>query len=366
MGIVKSPVGADLFCGVGGLTHGIQEADIDIRVGIDVEETCRYPYERNNQEVDFQSADIAESDAEDLAQLIDSYLPSNRVRVLAGCAPCQPFSPLSHSNIDHSTEHQKWGLLSDFSDIVSEIEPTIVTMENVPQLEDDPIFEEFTESLVDTGYFVSSEVADCRDYAVPQERRRLVLLASKEDHIELEDPTHQAGSYVSVREAFRGANLQEIDAGETSGNDRLHRAQGLARKNVERIRESEPGGTWEDWPEELRLACHKKDSGRKYTSNYGRMEWEEPAPTMTTQFYNYGSGRFGHPEEDRPISIREGALLQTFPEDYEFFPEGEDPGLDTLGRLIGNAVPVALAEAIGNSIQAHVSNELEQRRLPTR
>lgn len=360
---MSAPVAVDLFCGVGGLTHGLQKAGIDVRAGIDVEETCRYPYTANNDGVAFKKADISETETTELADFIDNNFPNDRVSILAGCAPCQPFSPLSHGNIEKSSDHQKWGLLSDFGEVVSLVEPDIVTMENVPQLVDDDIFDTFSNSLEDEGYYVSAEVVDCREYGVPQERSRLVLLASREGHIELTDATHSPGSYVTVGETFEEADLQEIEAGGTADDDRLHRAQGLSKTNEERIRHSKQGGTWRDWPEDLLLACHKKESGRKYTSNYGRMDLGEPAPTMTTQFYNYGSGRFGHPVEDRPISIREGALLQTFPVDYEFFPAGEDPGLDTLGRLIGNAVPVDLARAIGVSIQQHVSNEMPQRRL---
>jgi DNA (cytosine-5)-methyltransferase 1 len=192
----------------------------------------------------------------------------------------------------------------------------------------------------------------------------MVLLASKHGHIELQNPTHDAEK-VTVESEFNKHDLCELEAGETSDKDFLHNARGLSETNKKRMAHSQPGGTWKDWPEELRLECHKRDSGRKYIAPYGRMEWDEPAPTITTQFYNYGSGRFGHPEENRAISVREGAILQTFPSDYSFVPSQEELSVVSVGKLIGNAVPVRLAEAIGESIIRHLNNEGPQKRLQT-
>ena len=121
------------------------------------------------------------------------------------------------------------------------------------------------------------------------------------------------------------------------------------------MRQSKPGGTWRDWDKELLLECHKKDTGKSYGSVYGRMKWNEPSPTITTQFYNYGTGRFGHPEQNRALSIREGSLLQTFPSNYKFYdPKEERPPIKELGAHIGNAVPVDLAYIIGKSIIKHL------------
>ena len=138
-------------------------------------------------------------------------------------------------------------------------------------------------------------------------------------------------------------------------NDPLHRCAGLTPINLERIRQSIPGGTWRDWEERLMLNCHKKESGRSYKSVYGRMKWDEPSPTMTTEFYSLGTGRFGHPEQDRALSLREGALLQTFPEDYKFFQNVENMAISTISRHIGNAVPVDLGKIVGLSIQQHLA-----------
>jgi len=147
--------------------------------------------------------------------------------------------------------------------------------------------------------------------------------------------------------------LSHIGAGETNNRDKLHVASSLSKINLERIRYSIPGGTWRDWPEELILNCHKKKTGRSYSSVYGRMQWDDVAPTITTQFIGYGTGRFGHPEQDRALTLREGAMLQTFPVNYSFVPEGEEVILKIIARHIGNAVPPRLGEIIGLSIKKH-------------
>jgi DNA (cytosine-5)-methyltransferase 1 len=180
-------------------------------------------------------------------------------------------------------------------------------------------------------------------------RKRLVLVASKLGPIRIPE-------FELPRSTVRNAigDLPLLFAGQEDPHDRLHRASNLSELNLERIRASSPGGTWRDWPEHLRAPCHVKDSGATYPSVYGRMEWDEPAPTITTQCFGYGNGRFGHPEQDRAISLREAAMLQGFPKDYSFIPNDETVSFAKLGRLIGNAVPVTLAEIIGKLMVEHV------------
>jgi DNA (cytosine-5)-methyltransferase 1 len=156
----------------------------------------------------------------------------------------------------------------------------------------------------------------------------------------------------TVREAI--GKLPAIRQGTAHPKDPLHSAAKLSDLNLKRIRASRPGGTWRDWPKHLIADCHKRDTGYSYPGVYGRMAWDEPAPTLTTQFFGFGSGRFGHPEQDRAISLREGAILQGFPRSYSFIPEGAPVHFRVLGRMIGNAVPVTLGEMIGQSISAHL------------
>ena len=133
----------------------------------------------------------------------------------------------------------------------------------------------------------------------------------------------------------------------------MHQSATLSSLNLKRIRQSVPGGTWRDWDQSLLADCHRRDSGKTYPGVYARMEWDKPAPTMTTLCYGYGNGRFGHPIDDRAISLREAALLQTFPGSYKFAPDTEKNNFRVLGRLIGNAVPVRLGEVIGGAIVRH-------------
>lgn len=333
----------DVFCGAGALTRGLLDAGIEVVAGIDNDPACRYAYERNNG-TSFIQRDVTELSGNDLRSLFGEDGPT----ILAGCPPCQPFS--TYSQRYEVTKMREYGLLAEFTRLVSEVRPDVVTMENVPAIERHAVFHDFVRALKEWGYHVWYDIVDASKYGTPQKRRRLVLLASIHGHIELIPPTHETPR--TVREVI--GDLPPLAAGEADPDDPLHVAASLSPKNLARIRASRPGGTWRDWPEELVAACHRSDSGRSYTSVYGRMEWDKPAPTITTQAYGYGSGRFGHPEQDRAISLREAALLQGFPREYEFVPPGEKITFAHVGRLIGNAVPVDLARAIGRSIAAHL------------
>lgn len=233
-------------------------------------------------------------------------------------------------------------------------------MENVPKLAEAKVFREFVSNLEEEGFHVFYEVVNCADYEVPQQRQRLVLLASKLGPIEIIKPTTPEGKRLSVRKVI--GNLPSLAAGEICASDPLHRACELSPLNLKRIRASQPGGTWRDWDRKLVAACHKKKSGKTYPSVYGRMTWDDPAPTMTTQYFGFGNGRFGHPEQDRAISLREGAIFQSFPRRYKFVPPGEQISRKSIGRLIGNAVPVNLGKAIGKSIVRHVREYAEPKK----
>lgn len=333
----------DLFCGAGGLTHGLVSEGIPVVAGIDLDPACRYPYVQNNA-AKFIEADVADVTGDD----INALFARADVKVLAGCAPCQPFSTYSQR---YEVERDgKWGLLYEFSRLAADTSPDIVTMENVPSVARHRVFKDFVSKLSGMGYHVWHDVVDCSRYGVPQARRRMVLLASRLGEISLADPTH--AEPVTVRDAIRA--LPVIRAGQTCRADPLHTAASLSDLNMQRMKASKPGGTWRDWPEELVAECHKQLTGQTFPSVYGRMEWDKPAPTMTTQCYGFGNGRFGHPSQNRAISLREAAVLQSFPPDYKFLPEDGDVNFSALGRLIGNAVPVGLGRAIGLSIQSHL------------
>jgi len=333
----------DLFCGAGGLTHGLLKKGVQVKVGVDVDPACRFAYEANNRGAVFLERDIESLTAEDLA----GYFPEGKYSLLAGCAPCQPFS--TYVKGKDTTQDAKWKLLRSFAGLVRRVQPDLVTMENVPQLPKHAIFDEFLEAF--DGYDTWFDVVECEGYGIPQRRRRLVFLASKLGPISLIPPTHE-GKHVTVADTI--SYLPEIKAGEGHWNDPLHAAAGLTEINLKRIRQSKPGGSWQDWDEDLVAECHRRDSGKSFGSVYGRMRWEIPAPTMTTLCYGFGNGRFGHPEQDRAISLREAALFQTFPKTYQFMPKDEVVNFKVVGRLIGNAVPVRLGEVIAMSIAEHL------------
>lgn len=334
----------DLFCGVGGLSYGLKQAGIDVRGGFDVDVACRHPYEQNIGATFFRN-DVGQVKRDDISRL---YSPTS-VRLLAGCAPCQPFS--SYSNGRKSKTDPKWPLLYQFARLIRELKPELITMENVPNVVKHKVYDDFVETLRQAGYFVWAETVKCQDYGLPQTRTRHVLLASLLAPIFLIPPTHK-GMQRTVREMI--AHLPPIAAGETHADDPLHKAAGMLPLNLERIKASKQGGTWRDWPKELVAACHNKQSGKTYPGVYGRMSWEAPSPTMTTQCYGFGNGRFGHPEQDRAISLREAAILQSFPENYTFTDPKAPISFTAVGRMIGNAVPPRLGEIIGLSLLAHV------------
>lgn len=330
----------DLFCGIGALSHGLRLAGFKIIAGYDIDQNCKYAYEKNNA-AQFFARDVAKLTATEIKKHFSGKGPT----VLAGCAPCQPFSTYKQ----RYEEDPKWNFVTKFAALAVKVKPDFITMENVPALlnyKDGSVFRKFCSIIEKGGYDLQWSVERCEHYGVPQRRRRLVVLASK---------SHQLGklqgderNIVNVREAI--GMLPKVAAGKSDPKDPLHAASGLTTINLKRIRASKPGGTWRDWPKALRAECHLKPSGKTYPGVYARMSWDDPSPTLTTQCYGYGNGRFGHPEQDRAITLREAAILQSFPPAYEFLPADEKLSFSEVGRWIGNAVPVKLAEAIGYAI----------------
>lgn len=340
----------DLFCGIGGLSYGLKSRGLKVLAGYDLDETCRYAYEKNI------GAHFFYKNVKDIKGIDIKKLYSKKsIKVLAGCAPCQPFSSYAYKNKKKDSE--KYDLLYEFGRLVEEVNPDVVTMENVTSIlsfKEKPVFPDFVSLLQSNGYHVQYKRVFCPDYGVPQTRKRLVLLASRLGKISLIPPSHKKGEYVTVGDTIR--DLPPLEAGESSKEDPLHRCCALTEINARRIAATPYGGGWKDWPEELKLACHKKDGGESFGSVYGRMKWEEPAPTMTTQCTGIGNGRFGHPEQNRAISAREAALLQTFPMEYRFFDNDDEVSLTKASRYIGNAVPPRLGEIVAESIKIHIRN----------
>lgn len=341
----KNATVIDLFCGVGGLTCGLKRSGLDVVAGFDCDISCKYAYEYNNK-ARFICADISNLDSNEIAK----YYNKNDIKVLVGCAPCQTFSKQTNK-YKNRVNDKKWTLLNYFAEHINNIEPDIISMENVPELTKFNIFENFRNTLIKKGYYVYYQIVNCSEYGLPQKRKRLVLLASKLGEINLIKPNPNKKKK-NVEDVLK--KLPKLEAGGIDKKDPLHRCPKLSNINIERIKQSKPGGTWRDWDKSLLLECYKKPSGETYSSVYGRMRWDAPSPTITTQFYIYGTGRYGHPEQNRALSLREGAILQTFPRNYKFVKKGEQITYKVLGRQIGNAVPVDLGKIIGDSIQKHL------------
>lgn len=339
----------DIFCGVGGLTHGFYKEGFKIIAGIDVDSSCRYAFEVNNH-APFINKSIDEVSSKEISDLFGKC----KVKILIGCAPCQPFSMYNRKRGGNG----EWRLLRDFSRLVAEVEPDVVSMENVPQIMQHKIFEWFVRELKRHGYYVYYDVVFCPDYGVPQRRRRLVLVASRFGEVALVEKTHRPANYKKVRDAI--GKLRPLKCGEVDPKDPLHRSRNLTALNLLRIKSTPEGGGWEDWKDELKLECHKKETGYSFSAVYGRMKWNDLGSTITTKFSNLGSGRFGHPVQDRAISIREAALLQTFPKYYRLFDDESEITFTTLSTHIGNAVPVRLGRAIARSIRNHVESHMRQ------
>ena len=342
----------DLFCGVGGLTYGLRQSGIDVIAGFDNDISCKYAYEKNNHN-HFIADNIVGYDFNKLKKLYSK----NSIKILVGCAPCQPFS--SHTRkVKNKQKDNKWNLILCFLEAVKTINPDIISMENVTGLAKIKIFKEFIESIKKLGYKINYQVVNCADYGLPQNRRRLVLLGTKQGNITFPKKTHSKQNYVTTKQAI--GNLPSIKSGEVCAIDPLHKTRKLSPLNLLRIKQSKPNGSWRDWDKSLLPNCYKKDSGQTYGSVYGRMSWDSPSPSITTQFLSYGTGRYGHPKQNRALSLREGALLQTFPKKYDF---GKTNSLMTLARHIGNAVPPQLGKIIGEAIIHSLSDNWQADRV---
>ncbi len=349
----ESPVNAvDLFCGAGGLTHGLMHAGIKVEAGIDVDRQMEHAYVTNNPGAKFLHWDAASKNCSSIKKLFHP----GKFWLLAGCAPCKPFSKLTNG----VKRHEDWDLLDNFGRFVKGVLPDLVTMENVPELADrgKPVFDRFIGTLERCGYHVDAQIVFCPEYGVPQARKRLVVLASRLGEIAVPIGLYSEPSrWETVRQTI--ADLPELESGEQDPRDTLHGAPLLSATNLKRIRATpHDGGNRHSWPDDLVLECHKKKSGERYHSIYGRMWWDRPAPTMTTLCTGIGNGRFGHPDQDRSITLREAAMFQSFPCSYEFWPSKEKLNRSAISRMIGNAVPPKLAKALGEALLSHISDRV--------
>jgi DNA (cytosine-5)-methyltransferase 1 len=345
----QPPVLVDFFSGCGGTSLGFRIAGMRVLAGIDSDPSSGETFEKNFPEAVFLRRNIQSMQPSELSDIISSAGESPLV--FSACAPCQPFSKQRRQT---KPADDRIPLLVEFYRFVEFFMPACIFIENVPGMQrgarDESPFQEFKELVRALGYSLSADVVSSASYGVPQRRHRLVALSSRLAPIEFPPPTHGPGTshpaYSTVREWI--GDLPSIEAGEEHSEVSNHRASGLSDLNLRRIRETPEGGGRKDWPKELELKCHTNG----YTGHsdvYGRMSWDLPATGLTTRCISLSNGRFGHPKQDRAISIREAACLQTFPRSFTF-----NGCWESMGRQIGNAVPVLLASQFGTQIVNHI------------
>jgi DNA (cytosine-5)-methyltransferase 1 len=345
----KKPVikAIDFFCGAGGVTRGLLNSGIDVICGIDIDNKFCLTYEENNirpngKKVEFIQKDINELTYSELSSRLTKEKFDKLIFV--GCAPCQPFTNL---NTNKEKRIKERNYLLRFAQFISHFKPDYLFVENVPGITAKKyggVLGQFKEILKDNGYNYLDKNINAKYYGVPQNRNRRILIASLKNNITFPEETHGKGKkdFLTVLDVFKKYNLKPLKAGETDPNDPLHKAANLSETNLWRIKHtSKDGGGRDEWMKIKPLKCYQKLTNA-YKDVYNRMYWNKPSPTITTRFNSLSNGRFGHPEEDRAISFREGALLQTFPYNYKFYGSNQE-----IARCIGNAVPVKLAEIFG-------------------
>jgi DNA (cytosine-5)-methyltransferase 1 len=340
----------DFFSGCGGSSKGFEQAGMEIVFALDQNPDAIETFQTNFSKAKVLLSDIRDVSVDDLKQIIAPY--DDHPTLFCGCAPCQPFSK---QNKRLRTNDERRTLLDEFLRFVRHYRPTYVFIENVPGLQKvkdkNNIFYRFLNTLKELNYNCKFNIVCAQDYGVPQKRKRLILIASRLGRIDFPAKTHGPQTnqeYSTVRESI--GHFPPLSAGENDPTVPNHQAAGLSALNLERLRALLEGEGREKWPEKLRLACHS-GGYNGHSDVYGRMRWDGLANCLTTRCTSLSNGRFGHPDQDRAISAREAASLQTFPDHFIF-----QQGITSVAKQIGNAVPVLLAKQFGLNFVHHLAN----------
>ena len=342
----------DFFCGGGGMSYGMKMAGLDVVAGIDYEKKCKETYEANLKTSKFINADVFELTPSDLEKDL-GLNPNDDNLLLIGCSPCQFWSII---NTDKSKSEKSKNLLIEFEKFVRYFRPGYVVVENVPGVlrkEKESGVRAFVKWLEDNDYEVHFDIHNTYDYGVPQSRKRFTLIANRITEIKIEPI--KSRKKINVRDVLGHENgFNPIEAGHKDCSDFNHTVPNINELTLRRLKKVKKNGGnrlgFADDPE-LQLECFKnKDNSFKDT--FGRLWWDKPSPTITTKFFSVSNGRFVHPEENRALSIREAATLQSFPKDFKFI----GTGIGSVARLIGNAVPPEYARRTGLAIKKNHKN----------
>jgi DNA (cytosine-5)-methyltransferase 1 len=333
----------EFFCGAGGMSLGLKNAGLNVVGAFDNDPACIETYKKNIGSYG-HVADIQKLSKE----IISKYIGDVKVDLVAGGPPCQGFS-VQRRGSDSDIRNN---LVLDYIRLVIEYSPRFFIMENVGGLlspRGKPFFDEVTKRARQAGYELHIKKLNAAEYGVPQLRKRVFIVGEKvfNNNSKYDFPNPIAtnfSQYATVKDAI--LDLMDKDEFQVAN----HRADKLSPLNLKRIRSLKSGQGREAFPPELMLACHTNGSGHRHLDTYGRMDWEKPCSTITARFDSFSRGKFGHPVLDRTITLREGARLQTFPDDFVFIGTKVE-----VARQIGNAVPPLLAQVLGSSLVAHIS-----------
>ncbi|MCX2582732.1 DNA cytosine methyltransferase [Pedobacter sp. MR22-3] len=337
----------DFFCGGGGMSYGMQMAGVKVIAGIDFEQSCKETFEANITGAKFLQEDVFDLTVEKLETELNLQRDDNNL-ILIGCSPCQYWSII---NTDKEKSKKSKNLLKEFRKFVEYFNPGYVVVENVPGVlrnKRKSGLSGFITWLKKNSFSVHFDNHDISEYGVPQSRRRFTLLANRITKEKIA-PVKALGKKLLVKDVIGEANgFPKIPAGHKDKTGFMHTVAGLKEINIQRLEQTaKNGGSRISYADNELLApkCHKNDKVN-FKDTYGRISWDKLSPTITTKFFSISNGRFAHPEENRAISLREGAILQSFPKSYVF----KTTTIGNTARIIGNAVPPRYAQAIAEAI----------------
>jgi DNA (cytosine-5)-methyltransferase 1 len=328
-----------LFSGCGGLSLGLENAGFRVRAAVEIDPTAAAVYRKNHPRTFVIEKDIRKVELKDLRKA--AGIGNRKLDLLAGCPPCQGFSRIKTKNKPISRDPRN-SLVLHYLRIAKGLRPKMVLLENVPGLAKDRRFKKMLRELEDIGYKTDWDILNAADFGVPQRRKRLIMMASLVDKIQVPDGN---GVRKTVRQTIKKLKSPRLT------RDALQKIYLKSTPRIKKLIAKIPrnGGSRTALGKRAQLECHKKTEGFK--DIYGRMSWDDVAPTLTGGCYNPSRGRFLHPTQNRPITLREAALLQTFPRHYSFKPAS---GLIKTARLIGDALPPAFGEAQAEHLMNHV------------
>lgn len=333
----------DLFAGVGGLTEGMHQAGFDTKMAFEIDSLASKAYKLNHETTEVITKDIRNVDIDEVRKKLNGEI----IHLLAGCPPCQGFSSMRRLNRKNEVFDERNDLINEYVRFVIELKPYTFMMENVPALEKYDLFISAIETFKEVGYKVDYKVVNVKDYGVPQSRRRLVLVGSRLGEINVAEPVNKK---VTVKEVIGDLPLPEMS------DDPLHTIFPKHIPEIQNLIRDIPknGGSRKDLGPNRQLKCHQKPNVG-FNDVYGRLRWDDYSTTITGGCLNPSKGRFLHPEQDRCISAREAALLQSFPPYYKF---PLDAPKTNIALMIGNALPPEFSRIQSRNLELHIKSYL--------